>query len=809
MEIWMRNKIIFVLTIILLYGVITSAQNVGALSGTVLDSINRQPIEFTSISIIKISDSTAVTGTMTDSKGRFEIDEIPFGNYFLRISSVGYITRNTSVYSITSKSREINVGTVFLIGTEVNLDEIAVTSNKIMLNNSIDRKVYNVQMDIMSKTGTASELLQNIPSIQVDIDGNVSLRGSTNVLILINGRTSPLMGKTRADVLQQMPANSIERIEVITNPSAKYKPDGTSGIINIVMKKEIGSGLNGNITASLGNQGRYNGNTTLNYKPGQINYFGSLSIRQDDRNIISSDTRTQFDNGSNISGFYKNNSTSVSRPLSRGGMLGFDYNIDKSNSLGITGNYFYRGFTRNDISTYILRDQNQTVTTDYDRSRLDPEYEKEGDITAYFQHNFTGEDHKIRFEINDSYAPEVEDNHYANTYRTPSVYNEYDNTLIKNDEYKLQLLAEYSNPISESATFESGYSGELNKRDMNFFGEAFDPIQQKFVTDVVKTNHFIYNEDIHAVYATYSNSLGSFGVLGGLRAEGSFIKANLVSMGNIITNNYFNFYPTLHLSYKLSELMQLQLNYSKRANRPEGEDLNPFPEYQDPRNIRAGNPNLRPEFIHSIEFGFQWQNDFLTIVPSIFYRNRYNGITTITKTINDTTLLTTRENLSSDQSAGLEIVFSGGYGNFVTANLSANAFYETIDASNLGFSNNKSTITYSGNMSCNINLTSTTMLQINSNYRSARLSPQGEFKPSFVFNLGMRQDLLDDQLSVVFTISDIFKTFNREMNLDTSFMKQYTSNSRDSRIMYLGVTYHLGKPSKKAKEKAIQYDNGN
>jgi len=806
----MRSKLGLVFIAIMFLQVIkTNAQNSGVILGTVSDSTSNQPIEFASISVIKNSDSSAVTGSMTDNKGRFEISEIPFGNYFLRISSVGYITKNSSIISVTSKKSEISVGKILLRGTEVNLEEISVTSNKIMLNTSIDRKVYNVQMDIMSKTGTAAELLQNIPSVQVDIDGNVSLRGSTNVLILINGKTSPLMGKTRADVLQQMPANSIEKIEVITNPSAKYKPDGTSGIINLVMKKEMGSGLNGNVTVSVGNQDRYNGNTTLNYKPGSVNYFGSLSLRQDDRNSISSDIRTQYGNGSSISGFYDNKSKSYSRPLSRGGMLGFDYTMDKLNSLGITGNYFYRGFTRDDISTYILRDQNQTVTTDYDRARHDPEFEKEGDVTAYIQHSFTGNDHKIRFEINDSFSPEVENNHYTNTYRTPFINNEYDNTLIKQDENKIQLQAEYSYPISESANFEAGYNGDLNKTDMDFFGEAFDLIQQKFVTNLITTNHFIYNEDIHAVYTTYSNTLGSLGILGGLRLEHSSIKANLVSRDSIITNSYFNIYPTLHLSYKLSEVMQLQLNYSKRANRPEGDDLNPFPEYQDPRNIRAGNPNLKPEFIHSIEFGFQWQTDFLTIVPSIFFRNRYNGITTVSKAINDTTLLTTRENLSSDESAGLEVVFSGGDGNFISANLSGNAFYEKIDASNLGFSNNKSTISYSGNMSCNANLTSTTMVQINSNCRSARLTPQGEYKPSFVLNLGIRQDLFDDKLSVVFTISDLFRTLKREMNFDTSWLNQNTINSRDSRIMYLGVTYHLGKPSKKAKEKAIQYDNGN
>lgn len=805
----MRTKLLFILAVIVFFIINTSyAQNTGIISGTVLDSLTNHSLEFASVSIINKSDSIPISGSMTDNKGRFEISKIPLGNYFLRISSVGYKTKNTTDFFLTAKKKDINTGNILLNGSDINLDENLITSNKIMLNNSIDRKVYNVQMDIMSKTGTASELLQNIPSVQVDIDGNVSLRGSTNVLILINGKTSPLMGKTRADVLQQMPANTIEKIEVITNPSAKYKPDGTSGIINIVMKKEMGSGLNGNITASIGNQKRYNGNTTLNYKPGNINYFGSLSFRQDDRNGITSDIRTEYDNASNLSGFYDSNSKTKSRPFSRGGMLGFDYDLDTANSMGLSGNYFYRDFTRNDISTYLLRDKNGFTSTDYDRTRIDYEFEKEGDATFFFQHNFSGNDHKIRFEINDSFSPEIEDNHYTNSYRTPSIVREFDNTIIKQDENRVQLVAEYSNPVSASATFEAGYDGELNKTDLDYYGNAFDPLTQKYLTDLEKTNHFIYNENIHAVYTTYSDTYGAIGVLGGLRAEQSFIDAHLVSKSSTLKNNYFNVYPTLHLSYKLSEFMQLQLNYSKRANRPEGDDLNPFAEYQDPRNIRAGNPNLKPEFIHSLEFGWQWQTDFLTIVPSVFYRNRYNGMTSVTKAINDTTLLTTKENLANDQSAGLELVFSGGYGNFLSANLSGNAFYEKIDASNLGFSNYKSTITYSGNMSCNANFSSATMIQINSNYRSARLTPQGEYKPSFVFNLGMRQDFFDDQLSLIFTISDLFKTLRREMNLDTSWMKQTIINSRDSRIMYLGVTYHIGKPSKKAKEKAIQYDNG-
>lgn len=413
----------------------------------------------------------------------------------------------------------------------------------------------------------------------------------------------------------------------------------------------------------------------------------------------------------------------------------------------------------------------------------------------------------MRIEVNDSFTPEQEDNHYTDNYRFPPIANEYDNTLIKQYENKLQILAEYSYPITEKSTFEAGYDGNLNKTDDDYHVEYLDPSQNKFVTDLTKTSHFLYNEDIHAIYTTYSNSFGNLGMLAGLRAESSSIKANLLSRDSIITNQYFNIYPTLHLSYKLDEILQLQLNYSKRANRAEGDDLNPFPEYQDPRNIKAGNPRLKPEFIHSLEFGLQWLTDYVTVVPSVFYRNRYNGLTVVTKAVNDTTLLTTKENLTSDQSAGFEIILSGTSGKFLSANLSGNAFYEIIDASNLGFSNTKSTMSWSGNMSCNMNLSTKTMFQINANYKSARLTPQGEFKPSFVANMGFRQDLLDDQLTLFVTVSDIFKSLKREMSLDTPWLSQYTVNQRDSRIFFLGLTYHIGKPSKKSKEKSMQYDN--
>ena len=804
----MKSVLILIGSILLFsVGSFGQGRSAGAVSGIVKADSTKRPLEFVNVILLNQSDSSIVTGTVTDSKGQFEIKNIPAGEYLLTYGLLGYKEIHPSKFKIDSKWAVLSIGTVFMAETALKLDGVTVTSQRVTFNTAIDRKVFNVQQDIMSKTGTASDLLQNIPSVQVDIDGVVSLRGSTNVLVLLNGKPSPLMGASRAEVLQQMPASSIERIEVITNPSAKFKPDGTSGIINIVMKKDVNTGLNGTLTGNVGNRDRYNINVSANYNPGDFNIFGSYSYRQDDRNNYTTDSRIQRDSAASTPAYYADNARSLSRPLSHVGTLGFDYRLDQNDKLGLSGNYRYRGFTRNDASTKVLS-SNSMVTGDYDRLRVDYEYQWDAGLTTFFQHNFDGEDHKLRFEFNASHSPEQEDNHYTDVYRVPASSQTYDNTLIKNTEWNKQLTADYTYHVAEHSTFEAGYAGEFNKRDMDFYGEYFDPTQQKFMKDIEKTNRFLYNETIHALYGTYENSFGLFSLLAGVRAEGSFVKSDLVTGDSIITNDNFNLYPTLHLAYKLSELAEWQLNYSRRVNRPEGDDLNPFPEYQDPRNIRSGNPRLKPEYIHSIEFGCQLQNDNITVVPSIFYRNRYNGFTTVIKALNDSTLLTTRENLSSDQSAGFEFVVAGNVGNVFTANISANAFYEQIDASNLGFGNNKSTVSWSGTLNASVNLAKTTMLQINSNYRSTRLTPQGENRPSYVLNMGLRQDLFDEKFSLILTVSDLLNTLKRKTELNTPWLNQNVVGTRDSRIVYFGLTYHFGTPTKKSKDKSMQYDNG-
>jgi outer membrane receptor protein involved in Fe transport len=251
----------------------------------------------------------------------------------------------------------------------------------------------------------------------------------------------------------------------------------------------------------------------------------------------------------------------------------------------------------------------------------------------------------------------------------------------------------------------------------------------------------------------------------------------------------------------------LQLNYSKRVNRAEGDDLNPFPEYQDPRNLRAGNPKLLPEIIHSVEFGYKWQNDNFSFIPSLYYRYKKNGFTSVIIPLNDSVLLTTQENLSNDKSGGLELIFSARAAKFFSSNFSSNFFYNEIDASDLGYNNKKSIISMSATLNSTFTITKMTMLQLSSNYRSARLTPQGKVYGTFVFNMGIRQDLFKKKLSIILTGSDLFKTLKQKTTLNTPFLRQTVLGRRDARIIYLAMSFHFGQAAKKANEEKLQFDN--
>ena len=800
------TRLFIVFSIVWLNVITLSAQQQGqgSVSGTIIEKTSNKPLEFANVILRSNTDSTKFQGMVTGSKGEFSFDKVSFGNYKVIYSFIGFDKVESPSFVLNSKQSKMNLGKLYINETTTSLGEISVTAQRSTFVNSIDRKTFNVGQDVMSKTGSVSDLLQNVPSVQVDIDGNVSLRGMGNVMFLINGKPSALMGTNYAAVLQQMPANSIDKIEIITNPSAKYKPDGTSGIINIVLKKDKNLGLNGLVSLNAGNDNRYNGNFSVNYNPGKINLSASYSIRQDDRLRYTDDYRKHIISNPDTINYIHVISSDHSRPLSHIFRAGADYKINTHNTIGITSSYNYRSFTRHSNDANLWQATDFSTTKDYDRSRIDPEFEKDLEFSGNYIHSFAKEGHELTVDYTTSFSSEQEDNHFTDTYRVPVISPSYDNTLIKQGGNESQFSVEYTNPISETKKLEAGYLLETRNSNSDFFGEFLNTSTGLWVKDLVKSNDFKYKETIHVLYGTYQQEFGKFGFLAGLRAEEAFLNANQVTTDTVIKNNYFRLYPSLHLSYKLSEENELQLNYSHRIRRPEGgEDLNPFPEWADPYNLRIGNPHLKPADIHSVEFGYQYKKNKTTFLSTFYYRYTYNGMTDIVKFINDTVKLTTRENLTRSSSAGLELVLSTAIGDLATLNLSTNTYYNSIDASSLGYSSNKSIISWSANLSAGINLSKSTVLQVTSSYAAETLTPQGKQLPTFVLNTGFKQELFKRKVALIVTISDVFNSLKNRTLVDTPELYEKITRRRSARIIYAGFTYTFGNQ----KKKELEYDN--
>lgn len=782
-------------------------QGPGSVEGIVIDKTSNNPVEFANVVIQMKNDNTISQTTVTNNKGKFAFGKLPFGEYLISYSFIGFDKVQPQGIVIDAKRKALNLGKLYISETSQTLGQVEVTAHKSTFVNKIDRKVFNVGEDLMSKTGSVSELMQNVPSLQVDIDGNVSLRGSDNVMILIDGRPSALMGANRAAVLQQMPASSIDKIEIITNPSAKYKPDGTSGIINIVMKKNKSLGLNGTVAANAGNGDRYNGNFLINYNPGKINLFASYARRQDFRLRYTNDYRKHSILPSDTIIYSQLNATERSRPLSNILHTGIDYQLNDHNKTGVSGSYNYRSFTRTETDVNTFKNTDLSVSKDYDRTRFDPEYEKDMELTAYFKHTFAKEGHELNADFTTSRSNEQEDNHYSNIYRVPVTSSTFDNTLIKQADNESQFTLEYLNPISEKIKFESGYVFESRNNDADFYGESFNPLTNLWDKDLLKSNRFKYTENIHVLYATYEQDLGKFGFLAGLRAEQAYVNSNQVTTDTILKNQYFRLYPTLHMLYKLSGVHELQLNYSHRVHRPEGEDMNPFPKYQDPYNLREGNPHLKPADIHSVEFGFQYKKKSTTFLSTIYYRYIYNDMTDIITYLNNSVKLTTKENLSKSSSAGLELILATAIGKIANINLSTNTFYNTIDASSLGYSKNKAIFAWSANLSAGINLSKSTVWQITSSYLAERLTPQGKQLPAYVMNTGFKHEFLKNKAAFIVTVSDVFNSLKNNTVIDTPALYEKIERRRSARITYAGFSYTFGKQKKKSKDNTLKFDN--
>jgi outer membrane receptor protein involved in Fe transport len=767
----------------------------GSISGTVTDKKSSQPIENADVKLLRTSDSSLIKGTTTDNLGYFKIENVPYGKYILRISYIGFSNVTISGILINPTNKNYITDTIKLSQGETVTEEITVESEKSLVELKGDKKVFNISQSPLSQSGTLLDLLKELPSITVDQDGNVSLRGSEAVKILIDGKPLGLDGSGRNNVFRQIPSSAVESIEFITNPSAKFEAEGSSGIINILLKKNSLSsfGYNGNVVLNIGTGDKYVGSTSLSVKSGKIkfninysyNIFNSIPSGFNDRTSYLYNTQTDITNSG---------TSRLKSHLLRGGI---EYNPDPRNTISLNITYQNGGNNSVDKSVYKIFDTGNNLISDYLYTSDNESENTPLDINAVYKRTFKDIKQTLSTELNYSYNKDK--NNYLNRYNyiLPSV-SQPPLTKITQDEKSndVSFQADYTQPVGVSSKIETGIRTSYKKRDIDYISEFYDYNQNNFINDSNQTNSFSYREYINAVYGVFSIELDPFGISLGIRGEHTKSDGRLVNNNTTFDNRYLDIFPSASVSYKISRSTQIQLSYSRRINRPRPGQLNPFRSVRGANNFFTGNPALKPEFTNSFELSFIQFLPFLTVTPTLFYKHTTDEISRKRTLEDSTTTVVSFENYGTTKSYGGELILNSNLFGILNFNGSFSISRREVDATNISSSFSNQGTVWSTRLMGMINLPLEFGLQISYFYSGKRITAQGFIEPFQSFDAALKKDLFNKRLTITARISDILdkSKFRGEFN-DPSFSEIF-ERRRDSRTFFVNLTYSFGQKEK-------------
>ena len=814
------EKLLFILLLFFSYAV--SAQpaapqaavpsNKATIKGKVIDADTKQEMEYANVSIYKL-DSSLVTGGITDSKGEFKIGPIKFGTYYVIANFIGFNKTKINNINITEENREIDLGTIELKPAHQQIDEISVVADKARVEYKIDKKVINVSQDINADGGTAVDVLENTPSVQVDIEGNVTVRGSSNFTVYIDGRPSALSG---SDALQQIPASALENIEIITNPSAKYDPDGTAGIINLVMKKDILSGFNGIVNASIGTGNKKRIDLTVNQKTKKRNL--TFGVDYNDMNFSGTNYSSRETYQNDTTYFLSKNG---SRDFGRNGYgikAGSDFFLSNKTTLGFLarfGQYNFEGGGNSRIYQYTSPSSVESYSVERDPSKRTRDYVS-GDIN--FQHKFNEEgthqlmavlyySHRSSGDLDNENELETNADFIPTGIYTLRIRTNEDEV---SDRYRFK--ADYTKPLGASGKLEAGLQSRLSRDNNDYLFEEYNPETQAWINNDHFSSSMYFKRDIHAIYTTVSSKLGSLEYMFGLRGEYTNREIDHTKVPTPYKLNRFDVFPSAHLSYTLFDESQLMASYSRRIDRPHGRDLDPFENYRDQYTISIGNPNLKPEYTNSYELNFMKRFGRSFISLEGFYRATDNVISRLNDVRDDGVLVQTRVNLNNDFSKGGELMANLNLKDWFILNSSVSIYnYKIEDQSSGEFVVREST-NIDGRLNTTLKFTENSRAQIMGMYRGPSVSIQGNRKGMFYSNISYRQDFMKKKLTATLSVRDLFGTAKRE---GTSTGENFTSNfkfQREPRVFMLTLSYKINNykmdNSNQSDTNEVEFDNG-
>lgn len=794
---------------------VSAQQNAGfgKVTGRLLGA-RKSPLSYATVTLLR-ADSSVAGGDLTQDNGSFSISPTGAGKFMLRITAIGYKERTIGDIIISQDAPNKAMGNITVSQTEQALKEVEVVGEKAMMEMKVDKKVFNVEKNITAAGGSAADVLQNVPSVSVDADGNLSLRGKSDVTVLIDGKPATLLGSDVPSALQSLSASSIESVEVITNPSAKYDAQGMTGIVNIITKKDKAFGINGNINAGAGTHDKYNAGLGLNAHKKNWNIFlnSNLRINKTWNDVITK----RYDKMPDSTGYY----TYEHVPRDFTGWfntLGGSWDWDKNNSITLTGNFNLMRHAFEDYSNYYTMSPiDPTVTpfvfdTAYHKARQYRYSNSAANLrgasaSLNYKHKFSKKDEELTLDANYS-------NFYANRtsdYLTRDYYPGYMDTINEhapgsghNNTFTASL--DYVNPLfTPNGKFSAGLKTQINS-----FNSTNVPVidtadrENTRRTDTALWAAYNYTQQVHAAYVNWNDQLGKFSYQLGLRLEDAIYDGkNKVPVDTNFSNSFLGLFPSAFISYQLPAQQSVYLNYSRRTNRPNFFQMMPYKDLSNPSTVSVGNPDLVPEFIHNVELSYNKQTKKGdNFIASVYYQNTRNLIERVIRTYNTGEfagrLYSQPLNIASGTTYGLDLTGRFQLLPIWDATLNINAFQNMIkvgssDTSLTRYLSDTKGFSWFGKLNTNLRLPAGFSLQLNGNYESPKVVAQGNVKESYWVDAALKKSFWKGKASLTVNCSDIFKTRRFINEYDLAAYSQEINRIKETRIGNISFTYRFGK----------------
>jgi ferric enterobactin receptor len=787
----------------------------GKISGRIIDSLSGKPVEYSTISLINEESSKIVTGTTADDNGLFKLTELAYGSYKMEVYFIGYKTGVKKNIKISKTNAAITLGDFKLSSVQTTLKEVTITAEKSLIENQIDKMVYNAEKDLTSQGGVATDILKKVPQVSVDVDGNVELQGNSNIRFLINGKPSSVFGNNLSDVLQSIPASQIQSIEVITSPGAKYDAEGTGGIINIILKKSTAQGINGNVSLSAGTR-LENGSVNLNARKGNfgMNAFLSGNAQLLSTTINSLDRISQDPASGQTTSLHQNGTSNFTRDGFQTG-LGFDWGITKNDNLigSFTYNYFGNSNMGSTNRQSILQDASNNTLSDI-ANVIDANNSFKAqtiDWNLNYKKKFKTEGQELELIFTNSNGNNYSYYQQVQRFVTPdSVFN---GSSAKNPgtDKQTNISLNYSQPVSKALTIDAGAKTVLNQINSRSDAYLLNIYSDNYDFNASQSTGINYNRNIYAAYASGTFKLKILDIKAGCRYENTETKASFSNAGTVNIQPYNTFVPSIIVSHTFKNNHTIKLSYTRRIQRPDYRDLNPFINSSDPKNLTTGNPNLKPEISDNFELGYNaffkkginfnaalfYRGNSYDIQPYTFYYPTYRIGDSLYRNVS----VTTRENIGLEKNIGLNLFASVPVTSKI--NIRSNlSFYQRYIINSINPGSNISGFNYRINVNGSYQVSSTLSIEVFGNFNSPRISAQGK-SPSFTtYNFALRKQFFNKKASIAITATN---PFNKYVNQKTETVGQNFTLSSVRELPYrsfgINFTYKFGKLEfKKQKE---------